>query len=75
VVLRDPHSGVGFFQSFKSRLSRDLPDFMIPSYFVELDEMPLNSSGKINRGALPEPKVGLDKGYVGPRNRLEEKRR
>ena len=72
VVLRDPHSGLDFSE-FKSRLSRDLPDFMIPSYFVELDEMPLNSSGKINRGALPEPKVGLDKGYVGPRNRLEKK--
>ncbi|MBF0398657.1 MAG: amino acid adenylation domain-containing protein, partial [Desulfobacterales bacterium] len=39
----------------RSYLSKNLPDYMIPSYFIELDKMPLNSSGKIDRKGLPSP--------------------
>jgi tyrocidine synthetase-3 len=36
-------------------LSRSLPDYMIPSYFVEIEKTPLTTSGKIDRSALPIP--------------------
>ncbi len=36
-------------------LSRDLPGYMIPSYFVVLDELPLNFSGKLDKKRLPDP--------------------
>jgi natural product biosynthesis luciferase-like monooxygenase protein len=39
----------------KSSLSEQLPDFMVPSVFVELTEMPLTPNGKVDRNALPEP--------------------
>ncbi len=36
-------------------LKTHLPDYMIPSFFVRLDQFPLNLNGKIDRRALPKP--------------------
>ncbi|MGE5340960.1 MAG: amino acid adenylation domain-containing protein [Candidatus Omnitrophota bacterium] len=54
-------------------LAKHLPDYMIPSYFVRLKQIPLNASGKINRKALPEPEIETDEGYVAPGNSVETK--
>ncbi len=54
-------------------LATVLPDYMIPSYFVELEKFPLNTSGKIDRKSLPDPdKKGDEDNYAAPRNRSEE---
>ncbi len=58
----------------REELSEVLPEYMIPAYFMQLEELPLTSNGKINRKALP--KLDLSKNereYVAPRNRIEEK--
>ncbi|KKO52294.1 non-ribosomal peptide synthetase module [Paenibacillus sp. DMB20] len=39
----------------REHIGRELPDYMIPSYFVQLANMPLTPNGKIDRKALPEP--------------------
>ncbi len=39
----------------RAYLGRDLPDFMIPTYFIPLEAMPLTRNGKVNREALPDP--------------------
>ena len=39
----------------RQRLSAWLPDYMVPTQIVVLDEFPLTSSGKIDRKALPAP--------------------
>jgi acyl carrier protein len=57
-------------------LSDKLPDYMIPTYFVGLEQLPLTPSGKVDRKALPEPQIGkiADIGtYVAPRDKVEEK--
>ena len=45
---------------------------MIPSYFVPLDGIPLNSNGKVDRKALPHPEITISSQYVAPENETEE---
>ncbi|HJE24357.1 MAG TPA: amino acid adenylation domain-containing protein [Methylorubrum populi] len=42
-------------RALRSALARELPDYMIPSEWVRLSELPLTPSGKVNRRALPAP--------------------
>ena len=39
----------------KAQLVRELPAYMIPSYFVAMDSLPMNQSGKVDRNRLPDP--------------------
>nr|WP_268795449.1 non-ribosomal peptide synthetase [Paenibacillus sp. Leaf72] len=57
----------------RSLLSQELPGYMIPSYFVQMDRMPLTSNGKIDRKALPAPEGRLQTGeeHVAPRTSQE----
>ncbi len=59
----------------RSYLSASLPDYMVPARFMKLDAMPLNTSGKVDRLALPEPdafRPDMAAEYVEPRNEIEK---
>ncbi|MCP5106333.1 MAG: AMP-binding protein, partial [bacterium] len=49
-----------------------LPDYMVPSFFVPLERIPLTANGKIDRKALPEPAVSSRAVYAAPRSKVEE---
>jgi len=59
-------------QALRVYLQEKLPDFMVPSLFMELEKFPLTPGGKIDRKALPEPKIKAAVEYKAPRNEVEK---
>lgn len=60
--------------ALRNYLSDRLPEYMVPGHYVQLDNIPLTQSGKIDRKALPDPEnAGIDNGevYIAPRTHEE----
>lgn len=58
--------------SWRTFLKDTLPEYMIPSAFVVLEQVPLTPNGKINRKALPVPIYEQgENNYIAPRNEVE----
>ncbi len=59
---------------FRNFLRPKLPAYMTPALFVRVEEMPLTNNGKLDRRALPAPRLrraAPDDRYVAPRDPLE----
>ncbi|MDP4146802.1 MAG: amino acid adenylation domain-containing protein [Bacillota bacterium] len=58
----------------REHLSKELPDYMVPAYFIQLEKIPLTSNGKADRKALPAPDGAINTGveYTAPRNEIEQ---
>ncbi|WP_231974826.1 non-ribosomal peptide synthetase, partial [Mycobacterium sp. E1747] len=67
----DPHANTKI-AAVRQRISAWLPDYMVPSHIVALEEFPLTSSGKLDRKALPEPDYQDADRYRAPANAVEE---
>ena len=53
-------------------LAESLTDYMVPTAYMQLDEMPLTPNGKVNTKALPQPEVKAEE-MVAPETELEKK--
>lgn len=71
VVLNDKLTSL----ELRNYLKMKLPEYMIPSYFIELEKIPLTPNGKVDRKALPNYKksINVKTQYIPPQNEIEEK--
>ncbi|MCP5045772.1 MAG: amino acid adenylation domain-containing protein, partial [bacterium] len=67
VVYSDP----SVVHDLREYLATDLPGYMIPSYFIRIDLVPLTPNGKVDRKALPAPEAEAGDDYVAPRDFVE----
>ncbi|HLP62676.1 MAG TPA: condensation domain-containing protein, partial [Candidatus Deferrimicrobium sp.] len=67
-IVRDQALAVSELRDY---LAKRVPNYMIPSFFVDLDKIPLTVSGKIDRKALPEPGIKVEDIYSAPGNDIE----
>jgi hypothetical protein len=56
----------------REQLRRTLPDYLVPSAFEVLDELPLTRNGKVDRSALPAPRGRGVAEHVPPRTATEQ---
>src|SRR5699024_4822813 len=60
--------------ALRLHLSERLPEYMVPAAYVRLDALPLTSSGKVDRKALPAPEgdAFVTRGYEAPVGETEQ---
>jgi amino acid adenylation domain-containing protein/thioester reductase-like protein len=70
-----PETPGGDFTNVKEDLVRELaeilPEYMLPSIFMEMESLPLSPSGKIDRRALPQPEIKAHSRNISPQTDLE----
>ncbi|MCP5047267.1 MAG: hypothetical protein GY940_08850, partial [bacterium] len=84
VIARDTPGGEKYLCAYYVTIAEDLPDsliweylsgyfpdYMVPAYFVMLDHMPLTPNGKVDRKALPEPRITSRPHHIPPRDETE----
>ena len=56
----------------KDSLRKELPEYMVPAYILQIENIPVTRNGKLDKRALPEPEAASGQEYIAPRNKTEE---
>ncbi len=74
VVVSNELDGIELKDSICDYVNEYKPDYMVPSFVMKLDEIPLNVNGKVDKRALPDvDRSSLHAEYVGPRDEKERR--
>ncbi|MCG8669775.1 MAG: amino acid adenylation domain-containing protein [Pseudomonadales bacterium] len=68
------HEGIDALdrEAVRQTLIKNLPDYMVPSGFTVIEEIPLTPNGKLNKAALPDPTSQVnEQEYVAPETEVE----
>ncbi|WP_413565385.1 amino acid adenylation domain-containing protein [Bacillus sp. 3P20] len=62
-------------KEIRNALAKRLPDYMLPSFFIPLNDLPITPNGKTNEKELPAPELMLnqEEEYIAPRTTVEKK--
>ena len=58
--------------ALKAEISKSLTQYMVPTAYLQLKEMPMTPNGKTDVKALPEPQLAVTSAYVAPANETEQ---
>ncbi|OUM56932.1 hypothetical protein PIROE2DRAFT_18247, partial [Piromyces sp. E2] len=61
-------------RDIRNYLKSKLPLYMVPNYFISIENIPVTSNGKLNRKALPEPNISdvITEQYIVPETEIEK---
>lgn len=71
--IAEPQSEINI-GDLKTYLSENLPNHMVPSFFIEISKIPMTPNGKLDKRKLPKPEFdeSQTENYVAPRNEIEK---
>ncbi|WP_298524471.1 non-ribosomal peptide synthetase [uncultured Methanobrevibacter sp.] len=73
IVLSEDFRGNDLTNYVREYVSKHKPEYMVPSFVIGLDEIPLNVNGKVDKRALPDVDLSnLHAEYVAPRDENEK---
>ncbi|WMJ80655.1 amino acid adenylation domain-containing protein [Clostridium sp. MB40-C1] len=56
----------------KEEIRKELPEYMIPAYMMQIENIPVNRNGKLDKRALPDIVQESKEEYIAPRNEKEK---
>ncbi|MCP4152434.1 MAG: AMP-binding protein, partial [bacterium] len=75
IIEETPSAPASLSTILREHLLEELPNYMIPSYFIKLEKIPLTPNGKVDHRALSQLEISSDqpKNHIPPRNDIEKK--